>query len=88
MGGGKLWSVVRMDTNDSITHSAQNGSTITHYGVKGMKWGVRKEYEPVGRKRLLVLETILDMTNAILRLEKNTDIIESLGIRTVQRNLR
>lgn len=22
---------------------------IEHYGVKGMKWGVRKEYEPVGR---------------------------------------
>lgn len=23
---------------------------LQHYGVKGMKWGVRKEYEPVGRK--------------------------------------
>ena len=23
---------------------------LCHYGVKGMKWGVRKEYEPVGRK--------------------------------------
>ena len=22
---------------------------VEHYGVKGMKWGVRKEYEPVGR---------------------------------------
>lgn len=33
--------------------SAQNGSTITHYGVKGMRWGVRKAYEPVGRKKKL-----------------------------------
>ncbi len=24
---------------------------LIHHGVKGMKWGVRKEYEPVGRKR-------------------------------------
>lgn len=24
---------------------------LYHYGVKGMKWGVRKEYEPVGRQR-------------------------------------
>lgn len=24
---------------------------LRHYGVKGMKWGVRKEYEPVGRKK-------------------------------------
>lgn len=29
--------------------SDQNGSTLVHYGVKGMKWGVRKEYEPKGR---------------------------------------
>lgn len=29
----------------------QNGSSeLTHYGVKGMKWGVRKEYEKVGKK--------------------------------------
>ena len=22
-----------------------------HYGVKGMKWGVRKQYQPIGRRR-------------------------------------
>lgn len=26
-------------------------SDISHYGVKGMKWGVRKEYEPVGNRK-------------------------------------
>lgn len=25
---------------------------LCHYGVKGMKWGVRHDYEPVGRRRL------------------------------------
>lgn len=24
---------------------------LKHYGVKGMKWGVRKEYDPTGRKK-------------------------------------
>lgn len=33
--------------------SAQNGSEFAHYGVKGMRWGVRKAYEPVGRKKKL-----------------------------------
>lgn len=29
--------------------SAQNGSIITHYGIPGMKWGVRKKYTPTGK---------------------------------------
>lgn len=30
----------------------QNGSSeLKHYGVKGMKWGVRKEYESSGKKK-------------------------------------
>lgn len=28
----------------------QNRSSLTHYGIKGMKWGVRKEYIPHPRK--------------------------------------
>lgn len=28
----------------------QNESSLTHYGVKGMRWGIRKEYETKGRK--------------------------------------
>lgn len=27
---------------------------LMHYGVKGMKWGVRHDYEPVGRERVKV----------------------------------
>lgn len=29
----------------------KEGDELTHYGVKGMKWGVRKEYYPSGRGR-------------------------------------
>lgn len=28
----------------------QNKSSLTHYGVKGMRWGVRKEYIPHPRE--------------------------------------
>lgn len=31
--------------------SDQNGSTLAHYGVKGMQWGVRKEYELKGKSK-------------------------------------
>lgn len=31
--------------------SDQNVSTLAHYGVLGMKWGVRKEYELKGQKK-------------------------------------
>lgn len=35
------------------SHSAiqNDGPYLQHYGVKGMKWGVRKEYVPKGRQR-------------------------------------
>lgn len=29
---------------------SSDDNSLTHYGVKGMKWGVRKEYEAKGRK--------------------------------------
>lgn len=29
----------------------QETDYLAHYGVKGMRWGVRKEYEPKGRKK-------------------------------------
>ena len=32
-----------------MTLKEQYNKEPYHYGVKGMKWGVRKEYEPVGR---------------------------------------
>lgn len=30
--------------------STENEDIILHYGVKGMRWGVRKKEEPVGDK--------------------------------------
>lgn len=32
-----------------LYHSADIGLTLTHYGIKGMKWGVRKEVEKIGK---------------------------------------
>lgn len=37
-----MWKV-----KDAISNN-QNGTELFHYGVKGMKWGVRKEYEKAG----------------------------------------
>lgn len=31
--------------------SVRNENSLTHYGVKGMRWGVRKEYESKGRSK-------------------------------------
>ena len=32
-------------------YSYTQTNELYHYGVKGMKWGVRNDYEPVGRHR-------------------------------------
>ena len=37
---------------------------IEHYGVKGMKWGVRKEYEPVDRQK--PSEKLIKSSNKVL----------------------
>lgn len=39
-----------VDIKELTCYNNQNRE-LYHYGVKGMKWGVRKEYEPVGRKK-------------------------------------
>lgn len=39
------WRIV-----DGIEKNQNESSELKHYGVKGMKWGIRKEYEPKGRK--------------------------------------
>lgn len=49
-----MWAV-RNDNFDRSLYPNQNGSSLTHYGVKGMRWGVRKEPESSGRKRSIKL---------------------------------
>lgn len=34
-----------------LINKNQNGTFLTHYGVKGMRWGVRKDRKTTGRKR-------------------------------------
>lgn len=34
-----------------LVRSDQNRSTLTHYGVKGMKWGVRRTPEELGHQQ-------------------------------------
>lgn len=41
--GIKFFTITTCDISDALTH----------YGVKGMKWGVRKEYEPTGTKKFI-----------------------------------
>lgn len=37
--------------SEDVSMSYDLDDIIEHYGVKGMKWGVRKEYEPVDRQK-------------------------------------
>lgn len=48
------WAIRISSENSPFTNygvsDQSNDNSLTHYGVKGMKWGVRKEYEKKGRK--------------------------------------
>ena len=65
---------------------------IEHHGVKGMKWGVRKEYEPVGRKAKNVKDTINKSANKVstaFATSKTVGVIaNTLRIREQQHRLR
>lgn len=42
----------KVRSDDWTTAENQNGSSLTHYGVKGMRWGVRKELDKSGSKTM------------------------------------
>lgn len=73
--------ILRWNVRNSNTTSFenQNGSSLTHYGVKGMRWGVRKEYELKGRKTKISGASGVKLTGGI-----GTDIgsIKDRAIRT------
>ena len=60
----------------------QNGE-LYHYGVKGMKWGVRKEYEPVGRKSSKTETSDPDKPKTKKRLSTGQKVAIGAGIAAV-----
>lgn len=69
-----IWKV-RKNQNES--------SELKHYGVKGMKWGVRKEYEKKGRKRNNTVVGAKPLKYSSLELEKTKQIAKHAALQTL-----
>lgn len=57
-----------------------NGKELTHFGVKGMKWGVRKKREPISSKQLTT------RSGKKLSLEKDRPALIARGIAAVSKS--
>lgn len=63
-------TVDRLFLSEHYDKKQNESSELKHYGVKGMRWGIRKDYEPTGRKGSKQSE--LRLTNAVDKV-KRTD---------------
>lgn len=64
-----------------IVRQNQNGSNeLLHYGVKGMKWGIRKEYEPKGRPKTKLLNSV----TKIKKTDNGDSVIKTLDKKDYQ----
>ena len=55
---------------------------LYHHGVKGMKWGVRNEYKPTGRRSHKIQNDISKVTS---KLERS---IYDIGVRFAPREIK
>ena len=55
---------------------------LYHHGVKGMKWGVRNEYKPTGRRSRKIQNDVSKVTS---KLERS---IYDIGVRFAPREIK
>jgi len=60
--------------------NSQNGSHLKHYGVKGMKWGVRKELTSAGQR-------IGSKATSFVRSEPTKQYLSKNPARAVRKNM-
>lgn len=66
-----------------IRENQNRSSELTHYGVKGMKWGIRKEYIPHPRQVVKKIATVAKKKTSTMSTTRKVLLGASVGIATV-----